>query len=114
MINDNGTFISKPLPRLAQIAPINRILVDDVNQDGNPDLIISGNMYQTEVETPRYDAGTGLILIGNGKGDFEPMLNLHSGFFTNNDAKDMEFITINERHGIIVTNNNGELQLFLK
>ena len=114
LINDNGTFISKPLPRLAQIAPINRILVDDVNQDGNPDLIISGNMYQTEVETPRYDAGTGLILIGNGKGDFEPMLNLHSGFFTNNDAKDMEFITINERHGIIVTNNNGELQLFLK
>jgi len=114
LINDNGTFTSKPLPRLAQIAPINRILVDDVNQDSNPDLIISGNMYQTEVETPRYDAGNGLILLGNGKGDFEPMLNLHSGFFTNNDAKDMEFIIINDRNGIIVTNNNGELQLFLK
>ena len=71
-------------------------------------------MYQTEVETPRYDAGNGLVLLGNGKGDFEPMLNLHSGFFTKSDAKDMEFITINGRHGIIVTNNNGELQLFLK
>lgn len=114
LINDNGSFTTKSLPRIAQIAPINKILVDDLNKDGNQDLIITGNMYQTEVETPRYDAGNGLILLGDGKGYFKSMTSNQSGFFTPKDAKDMEFISINNRNGIIVANNNGELQLFLK
>ena len=71
LINDGqGHFESKPLPVQAQFAPIQGILFDDFDKDGIPDILIAGNMYNAEIETPRYDAGTGLVLKGNGKGDF--------------------------------------------
>jgi len=42
----------------AQFAPVNAILVKDINQDGKVDLLLAGNNFQAEVETGRYDAGT--------------------------------------------------------
>jgi hypothetical protein len=61
-LNEGGKMVAKQLPSAAQIAPINGIVTTDVNEDGNIDLIIAGNNFDTEVETARYDAGTGLNL----------------------------------------------------
>ncbi len=110
----NQKYTAKPLPNEAQIAPINGIVVADVNKDGNQDLIVAGNMYQAEVETPRYDAGNGLVLLGDGKGNFNPLNVLESGFFAPKDVKDVALIRLGTKKemGILVTNNNGELQLF--
>lgn len=92
LLNQGGHFEHRKLPNLAQISPINRIIVEDVNSDGIPDLIIAGNMYNTEVETPRYDAGSGLVLIGNGKGDFETKGVTETGFFAPHNVKDLAII----------------------
>ncbi len=112
LLNNGGNFQSVPLPRAAQIAPINRILTADVNSDGNTDLIIAGNMYQTEVETPRYDAGDGQVLFGNGDGTFTTTTIQQSGINVPYDVKDMEWMTIDGQKAIIVTNNNRALQIF--
>lgn len=53
------------LPEWAQISSVNKILAMDFNNDNHLDLILGGNLYQSEVETPRNDASLGLILIGN-------------------------------------------------
>src|SRR5437879_4630453 len=55
----NGTFTSAALPNLAQISPIKGIIAHDVDGDGNLDLLVAGNLYESEPNTPRAAAGTG-------------------------------------------------------
>lgn len=87
MLNNKGSFTMKPLPQLAQIAPIMGIEAVDLNDDEYVDLVISGNMYGAEDDVVRYDAGKGLVLLGNGKGQFSPVLTPQSGFITQYDAR---------------------------
>jgi len=42
------------------------IIAHDVDGDGNLDLIVAGNLYDAEPNTPRADAGNGLWLKGDG------------------------------------------------
>ncbi len=112
-INDGGSFKAKKLPNEAQVAPINGIIPTDLNKDGNIDLIIAGNNFDTEVETARYDAGTGLALIGDGKGDFKAMACSESGIFANKNVKDIKMIQNEKGESLIlVANNNGPMQIF--
>ena len=69
--NQGGnSFGMEPLPVEAQFSSVNNIIVEDFNQDGNADLLLSGNLFPVEIETPRNDAGVGLYLEGDGKGRF--------------------------------------------
>ncbi|WP_117880554.1 VCBS repeat-containing protein [Aureibaculum luteum] len=106
----DGKFIIKPLPSLAQVSSINSILIDDYNLDGNKDMLISGNLYVSEIETPRNDAGTGLLLHGDGKGNFTSVSIQESGFYTPNDVKDMKMIEIGDKNIILAAKNNDYLQ----
>lgn len=108
--NKEGTFVSHNLPNLAQISSINQILIDDYTGDGNLDAIIAGNLYSSEVETPRSDAGNGLLLEGNGKGAFKPIRENESGFFAKGDVKDLARITIQGDPYILVAKNSDYLQ----
>ncbi|MFT7452481.1 MAG: hypothetical protein ACI9VN_003215 [Patescibacteria group bacterium] len=110
--NGDGTYSAKALPRLAQAAPLNGIIVKDINKDGNLDLISAGNMYNTEVETPRYDAGTGLIMMGDGKGNFEAIPSGTSGFFADKDVKDIALLRTKGKDLVLVANNGEALEVF--
>ncbi|HHS95416.1 MAG TPA: VCBS repeat-containing protein, partial [Phaeodactylibacter sp.] len=110
--NGDGTFTAKALPRLAQVSPINGIIVKDLNQDGNIDLVIAGNMYNTEVETPRYDAGTGLILMGKGNGDFDAIPSGKSGLYAADNVKDIAWVRKKNGAMILVANNNAAPEVF--
>ena len=52
----------KNLPKYSQLSAINKILAKDLDNDGYKDIIVSGNMYNSEVETPRNDASVGLLM----------------------------------------------------
>ncbi|MFS4483906.1 FG-GAP-like repeat-containing protein [Hyunsoonleella sp. 2307UL5-6] len=111
--NTNGTFKQHILPNEAQISPINQILVKDFDKDGNLDAVTAGNLFASEVETPRADAGYGMFLKGNGKGVFKPIASNISGLYTSGDVKDMSLITIKNNTYIISVKNNDFLQ-FIK
>jgi len=87
--NGNGKFELLPLPDVAQMAPLNGMVVDDFNDDGNPDVAISGNDYGNEVFNGRYDAMNGLVLLGDGNGNFSGQSILKAGLFIPGDAKAM-------------------------
>jgi enediyne biosynthesis protein E4 len=108
--NKNGKFIIHKLPIDAQISCINQIMVDDYDKDGNLDALVTGNMFNSEVETPRNDAGHGLFLKGNGKGKFTPISPVESGFFTPGDVKNMGKIKVKDKNYFLVTKNNSYLQ----
>ena len=113
LINENGKFRFQPLPNRAQVAPINGIEIQDVNGDGHKDLVVAGNMFGAEVETSRYDAGIGCVLLGDGAMNFAPQMVLESGFFADHNAKGTAQITLEDGgKAVIVANSNGPIQVF--
>ena len=108
--NKNGQFISHELPLSAQLSSINQILIDDYNKDGHLDAIIAGNLYSSEVETPRNDASVGLFLAGNGKGSFDPWTPSKSGFKASGDVKDLTEIVVGGSTYVIAAKNSDYLQ----
>ena len=109
-----GSFKLTPLPIKAQFAPLYGMSVQDVNGDQHLDLLGVGNFYSSEVSVGRYDAHTGLVLLGNGKGSFEPMDVVTSGFFADQDAKGLAYLPHGSGASImLVSNNDQELQAFI-
>lgn len=109
----DGRLVLSDLPNRAQVAPINSTLISDFDKDGNPDLLIAGNLFTSEVETPRADAGVGLLLRGNSGAGFEPVAPYISGFKATGDVKYMEKIMLSgSKKGVLVAQNNGALKLF--
>ncbi len=112
-----GNYTVTHLPYLAQLSSVNSILVLDANIDGNADLLIAGNTFNSPWDIGDADAGTGLLLLGNGKGNFEPISVNESGFFTPGMVRDMEIIPIGKSGNdflVIVGNNDGRMQVFRK
>ncbi|MEN8118136.1 MAG: VCBS repeat-containing protein, partial [Bacteroidota bacterium] len=109
----NEKFEISQLDNLAQISSVNGILSFDINKDGNPDVVIGGNLYDSEVETVRNDAGVGLLLAGDGNGGFNPVPANISGLKMQGDVKGISLIGLgnNGRKGIIVAKNNDKLQV---
>ncbi|TYA74389.1 VCBS repeat-containing protein [Seonamhaeicola marinus] len=108
--NDNGTFSIHELPIESQFSSINGILVNDYDKDGYLDALIAGNLYNSEVETPRNDASYGLFLKGDGKGSFKAISTSESGFYVPGDVKDLKEIMINHKKYVIAAKNNDNLQ----
>jgi hypothetical protein len=112
-INDGeGNFEIKKLPNMAQFSPILGMQIEDINNDGNLDILAAGNMYGAEVETVRYDAGRGVCLLGNGDGTFISLSPKESGFFAWDNIKSLEKIKIANRNVYLVGINNGRLKAF--
>ncbi|UII80391.1 VCBS repeat-containing protein [Flagellimonas sp. CMM7] len=107
----DGRFRIKNLPNKAQFSSVNQMLIKDIDYDGFKDILLAGNLYASEVETPRNDSGLGLYLKGNGKGQFTPVPNTSSGLYINGDVKDFSQITIAEENFLIIAKNNDEIQL---
>lgn len=109
----NGTYDTHELPIEAQLSSINDIVVFDYNQDSFPDLLVAGNLYDTEVETPRMDAGIGLVLQNTGNKNFEALTLNETGLLLNTEVRIMEPITIgaSKKQAIVVGANNDSLRI---
>jgi hypothetical protein len=85
----------------------------DVNGDGNLDVVAAGNNYVTEVETIRYDGGRGVVLLGDGKGNFKQLTPLASGFIETSDCKDMVMVNFGSKKLLISVSNRDKAKSFL-
>ena len=112
-LNDGkGNFEMRHLPIEAQFAPVMGIEAEDINLDGNLDLLLVGNLFDAEVETVRYDAGRGLCLLGDGKGDFKALSPKESGFFLRDHARTISRINIVGKPTWLIGVNNGQPKAF--
>jgi len=108
-INDGkGIFSKGKLPVEAQMAPINATVFADINKDGNMDIIAVGNQFSMEVETTRLDAGSGLVMLGDGSGNFKYVPSGKSAMSSRGNAKDM--VMANGK--LIVSNNDAPAESY--
>ncbi len=112
--NNNGSnFTLTDLPIDAQLYPVFAICVDDVDLDGNLDLMLAGNLDAVQPDIGRYDAGYGSVLLGDGKGNFESCEPQTSGFMVRGDGRDIKALgTTSGTKLFFVSINNDSVKVF--
>ena len=109
----NGKFTIMPLPAQAQFSALNGMIADDFDGDGNLDLVINTNDYGTDVNVGRYDALNGLMLKGDGKGNFRPLTILESGIYIPGNGKALVKLRgKNNRYLLAASQNRGPLKVY--
>ncbi len=106
-------FVTHQLPNEAQLSPINDMVIEDFNADGKLDVLIAGNLFAAEVETPRGDASRGLLMLGDGAGGFKPLAYAESGINLPYDAKKLGLIEVAGKKSVVVANNNEKSQMLM-
>ena len=103
--NGDSTFKKVILPDLAQTIPILSSDVFDYDKDGFEDIIVSGNIYNTEVETPRLDNPFALVLLSNNVDGYYCLSPEITGLYTNGNAKSIQII---DNPKLLLIGNNSE------
>jgi hypothetical protein len=92
VLGEEGGFERRPLPVEAQFAPVFAAAPLDYNGDGHTDLLLAGNVNETRVRFPKYDASYGLLLRGDGAGKFTAVPQRRSGFAVQGDVRGLATI----------------------
>ncbi len=78
--SQSGKFKIIELPKEVQYSPVYSIDQLDFNSDGKTDLLLCGNNSHTKIRLGKFDANYGLLLAGDGKGNFNYIPQHESGF----------------------------------
>ena len=108
----NGKFKKIELPNMAQTMPILDSDTYDFNGDGFEDVIVVGNIYNTEVETPRLDNPYALILLSNKKDSYTVLGPDKTGLYINGNAKSVKVVKEGNKTIVIIGNNNSSIEVF--
>lgn len=111
MNQGNGHFKITPLPGPAQFSAVYGIDVTDADGDGNQDIILGGNFYESKPEVGIYDASYGLLLKGNGKGDFSAVTSNASGIQIKGCIRQILPLKIKNDHYLLVGMNNDSIKV---
>lgn len=106
------TFKMTALPSLAQVSKVMTIMTEDVDNDGNLDVIMGGNFGGASMYQAQYDGFFGLILKGNGKGEFKASVPTDNGFLMKGDVRDVKTVVTPSGKRYFVVRNNEPLQVF--
>ena len=101
-----GKFNISAFPMQAQTAPVNGMLVEDFDDDGNLDVLMVGNDFGNEVSVGRLDAFNGLLLRGDGTGKFNSTNLKESAFCVSGDAKGLVRLTNSQGKPIFMASQN--------
>lgn len=77
------------LPAEAQYAPVYAITSLDADGDGNKDLLLAGNNSWTRIKYGRNTASHGVLLSGQGNGDFKYVPQYKSGLRLRGDVRSL-------------------------
>ena len=86
-LNEGDRFRPLPLPREAQMAPAFGVVVADFDGDGHEDMFIAQNFSPVRMGWDALDSGRGLVLRGDGQGNFRALTSTESGIRVSGDQR---------------------------
>ena len=110
--NGKGHFEIKALPIQAQYAPVYASKTYDFNHDGHLDILLGGNLHAAKPQVGKYDANYGIILLGDGAGNFYEIDKEKSGMDIDGEVRDMRLIGEGENQILVLAMNNEALRAF--
>ncbi|HEU5079998.1 MAG TPA: FG-GAP-like repeat-containing protein [Opitutaceae bacterium] len=110
----DGRFVFHALPLRAQLSPLQGVVASDFDGDGNPDLIAVQNSRAPVYSASPSLGGIGVMLRGNGTGEFAAEPSERSGVQVKGDAKALALLDINEDSwpDFVVSRNDGTTLAF--
>jgi hypothetical protein len=87
LLNRGGRFEVRALPAMAQLAPAFAPVIADFDGDGREDLFLAQNFSATAADLPLFDAGSGMVLLGDGRGGFRALSIARSGIDVRGDQR---------------------------
>jgi hypothetical protein len=112
--NEGDSFLWEELPEKLQMAPIRKMLVHDLNDDGQLDIIVTGNDYSYDVSTGYYDASKGWLLMGKPGRSWEVLSPSESGMLINGQVDDLEYFETDSAAYLLAGVNRSRLHVFKK
>jgi hypothetical protein len=110
--NRKGGFEKKALPAAAQLSPMYGIAVTDLDGDAKQDILLGGNFYQSKPEAGIYDASYGLMLKGDGTGNFAVVPAPQSGIHVKGAVRDIITLQTGKKNLILYACNNDKLYIY--
>jgi hypothetical protein len=104
--NKNGVFEARKLPLQANFFPVFAICTGDFDHDGKQDMVLAGNTDHARIKIGKMDAGYGVLLKGDGKGNFEYVPQLKSGLSVRGSTRDLIRISGKNGDRVIFAVNN--------
>jgi hypothetical protein len=112
-LNDGkGKFEKKVLPKEAQLSVMYGVSARDYDGDGKTDILVGGNFYESKPEVGIYDASYGLLLKGDGRGNFVSVPAEQSGININGAVRDIKPIKVGSGQFLIISRNNNNTELY--
>jgi len=110
----DGTYHFEPLPRVAQIAPLQGIVAGDFDGDGRADIYAVQNLYAPITAVGRFNGGLSQLLRGDGQGHFTVVPPAESNLLVPGDAKALVMLDLNQDGwpDFLVSRNNDETLAF--
>ena len=110
----DGTYHFEPLPRLAQIAPLQGMVAGDFDGDGRADIYAVQNSYAPIPAVGRFDGGLSQLLRGDGHGHFSAVPLGESNLVVPGDAKALAVLDLDQDGwpDFLVTRNNSTTLAF--
>jgi hypothetical protein len=112
--NRGDHFEAALLPLEAQLAPAFAVCVGDLDGDGNEDVFLSQNFFDTNPGHERADAGRGLWLKGDGKGGLKAVPGQASGVMVYGEQRGAALGDYDGdgRVDLVVTQNRAATKLY--
>ena len=107
-----GKYEKRVLPTEAQLSVMYAALAEDVDRDGKLDIVMGGNFYESKPEAGIYDASYGVVLKGDGKGNFSAVKANKSGLMIKGAVRDINTIKTKTKKLMVVSKNNQPLQIW--
>ncbi|GGA89743.1 VCBS repeat-containing protein [Puia dinghuensis] len=111
-LNKGDHFIAMELPLQAQFAPVTRIVAGDFDRDGKTDLLLLGNHSDNRLKLGSIDANYGCLLKGDGKGNFQYVIQPASGLSVKGDVKSATEIGLGAARYLVIGVAEGALQFY--
>jgi hypothetical protein len=110
----DGTYRFEPLPRIAQISPLQGMVAGDFGGDGHAGIYAVQNSFAPVTSIGRFDGGLSQLLRGDGHGHFSAVPPVESGLVVTGDAKALAVVDLDHDGwpGFLLTRNDNTTLAF--